>query len=243
MESIEIPVLIVGGGGCGLCLSILCADYGVAALAVERNQTTTDHPRAHILNQRTMEIFRQHGLADEVYRQGTPAAMMERISFRTSLGGDGPLDRRLIGDIDGYGGGALRVRYEADSACRATNLPLMQREPLLRSVAEARAPGSVRFHHELLRLPGIELKIHKIGRWDVEGVVARRYREGRALLAGDAAHRHPPVSAPGLNTAFGDAHNLVWKRALVLSGKASDAIPKPPESPRHAASRRAVAFP
>jgi len=126
MESIEIPVLIVGGGGCGLCLSILCADYGVAALAVERNQTTTDHPRAHILNQRTMEIFRQHGLADEVYRQGTPAAMMERISFRTSLGGDGPLDRRLIGDIDGYGGGALRVRYEADSACRATNLPLMQ---------------------------------------------------------------------------------------------------------------------
>jgi len=126
MTETPITVLIVGCGGCGLCLSILLADYGVTALAVERYQTTTDHPRAHILNQRTMEVFTQHGLADEVYRQGTPAAMMERISFRTSLGGDGPLDRKLIGDIDGYGGGVLRARYEADSACRAANLPLMQ---------------------------------------------------------------------------------------------------------------------
>ena len=358
MADVEVPVLIVGGGGCGLSLSIFLADYGVASLAVERNQTTTDHPRAHILNQRTMEIFSQHGLADEVYRQGTPAALMERISFRTSLGGDGPLDRRLIGDLDGYGGGALRERYDADSACRATNLPLMQLEPLLRGVADARAPGSVRFNHELLsfaqdadgvtsiirdhargndysirsryliaadggktvgralgiemdgprrlrkmvntyfsadlsrwidddgvlifyfmnpdglglwaggglvktgptrwdrhseswvfmrevsaddaevideagvaarirellRLPDIELKVHKIGRWDVEGVVARRYRAGRVLLAGDAAHRHPPVSALGLNTAFGDAQNLAWKLALVLEGKAPDAL-------------------
>lgn len=150
MSVIEVPVLIVGGGGCGLSLSILLADLGVASLAVERNDTTTDHPRAHILNQRTMEIFRQHGLADEVYWQGTPAAMMERITFRTSLGGDGPLDRRLIGNLDGYGGGALRARYEADSASRAANLPLMQLEPLLRGVADARAPGSVRFKHELV---------------------------------------------------------------------------------------------
>lgn len=47
-----------------------------------------------------------------------------------------------------------------------------------------------------------------IGRWDVQGVVARHYRFGRVLLAGDAAYRHPPVSALGLNTSIGDAHNL-----------------------------------
>ena len=62
-KPIEVPVLIVGGGGCGLSLSIFLADLGVDFLCVERNPTTTDHPRAHILNQRTMEIFRQIGRA------------------------------------------------------------------------------------------------------------------------------------------------------------------------------------
>lgn len=359
MKEIDIPVLIVGGGGCGLSMSIFLSDLGVESLTIERNAETTDHPRAHILNTRTMEIFQQHGLADEVYRQGTPAWGMERISFRTSLGGDGPLDRRRIGDLDAYGGGALRARYEADSAFRATNLPLMQLEPLLRSAAGSRAPGQVRFHHELisfeqdesgvtarvldhtgsehylvrarylvaadggktvgrslgaemqgprrlrrmvntyfagdlspwidddgalmlyfinpdgrgqwsggglvktgptrwdrhseswvfmrelandepdvidetnvvvrmrelLRLPeSFQPEVRKIGRWDVEGVVAKQYRFGRVLLAGDAAHRHPPVSALGLNTAFGDAHNLAWKLAYVLQERAPDRL-------------------
>jgi 2,4-dichlorophenol 6-monooxygenase len=143
MQTIEVPVLIVGGGGCGLALSIFLADLGVKYHTVEKNAQTTDHPRAHILNTRTMEIMLQHGVADEIYRQGTPTSGMERISFRTSLGGDGPLDRRLIGNLDGYGGGALKERYEKDSMCRATNLPLMQLEPLLRAVAESRAPGQI----------------------------------------------------------------------------------------------------
>ena len=373
MKQVEVPVLICGAGGCGRGLTILLADLGVHSLAVERNARTTDHPRAHILNTRTLEIFRQHGLADEVYRQGTPTAGMERISFRTSLGGDGPLDRQLIGNLDGYGGGALRARYEADSACRATNLPLMQLEPLLRDVAEQRAPGGTRFHHELvsfeqdeagvtsrihdhdsgeeymvhsryliaadggktvgralgaemegprhlrkmvntyfvgdlsswidddgvliyyfinpdgrgqwaggglvktgptrwdrhseswvfmrelspddpdemdeinvvtrmrelLRLPeSFQPEVRKIGRWDVQGVVAKKYRFGRVLLAGDAAHRHPPVSALGLNTAFGDVHNLAWKLALVLDGQAPDALLDTYESERQPVGAR-----
>ena len=68
----------------------------------------------------------------------------------TSLGGDGPLDGKLIGSLDGYGGGSLRARYEADSAMRATNLPLNMLEPLLRAEVGKRAPGKVRFHHELV---------------------------------------------------------------------------------------------
>ena len=357
-DAIETPVLIVGGGGCGLSLSIMLCDLGVDFLTVERNAETTDHPRAHILNQRTLEIFRQHGLAERVYELGTPLELMERIVFMTSLGGDGPLDRKLIGSIDGYGGGELRERYERDSACRATNLPLNMLEPLLRDVAATRAPGKVRFHHELiafeqdeggvtstirdhdkgldykvrsrflvaadggkmvgralgteligprrlrkmvntffsadlspwieddgglifyfinpdghgqwaggglvktgpknwdrhseswvfmrellpddpeeidednvkarirelLRIPELDITVHKIGRWDVQGVVAKTYQSGRIFLAGDAAHRHPPVSALGLNTAVGDAHNLAWKLALVTRGEAPDSL-------------------
>jgi 2,4-dichlorophenol 6-monooxygenase len=77
---------------------------------------------------------------------------------------------------------------------------------------------------ELLRIPDFNPEIRKIGRWEVQGVAAERYREGRVFLAGDAAHRHPPVSALGLNTAFGDTHNLAWKLALVLQGKADESL-------------------
>ncbi len=47
---------------------------------------------------------------------------------------------------------------------------------------------------------------------------AERYREGRILVAGDAAHKHPPTSGLGLNSGIGDAHNLCWKLAAVLRG-------------------------
>ncbi len=46
--------------------------------------------------------------------------------------------------------------------------------------------------------------------------LADRFRQGRILLAGDAAHIHSPVGGQGLNTGVGDAENLAWKLALVV---------------------------
>ena len=46
------------------------------------------------------------------------------------------------------------------------------------------------------------------------------YRRGRVLLAGDAAHIHSPLGGQGMNTGIGDAENLAWKLALVVSGRA-----------------------
>jgi 2-polyprenyl-6-methoxyphenol hydroxylase-like FAD-dependent oxidoreductase len=48
--------------------------------------------------------------------------------------------------------------------------------------------------------------------------LADRYREGCVLLAGDAAHVHPPTGGQGLNTSLQDAYNLGWKLAAVLAG-------------------------
>lgn len=48
--------------------------------------------------------------------------------------------------------------------------------------------------------------------------LADRYRVGRVLLVGDAAHIHPPTGGQGLNTSIQDAYNLGWKLAAVLSG-------------------------
>ena len=48
--------------------------------------------------------------------------------------------------------------------------------------------------------------------------LADRYRSGRVLLAGDAAHIHPPTGGQGLNTGLQDGYNLGWKLAAVLAG-------------------------
>src|SRR5690606_12937296 len=54
--------------------------------------------------------------------------------------------------------------------------------------------------------------------------LADRFREGRVLLAGDAAHVHPPAGGQGLNTGVQDAFNLGWKLAQVLRHGAGDAL-------------------
>lgn len=54
--------------------------------------------------------------------------------------------------------------------------------------------------------------------------LAERFRQGRVLLAGDAAHIHSPVGGQGLNTGLGDAENLAWKLALVAHERAAMAL-------------------
>lgn len=54
--------------------------------------------------------------------------------------------------------------------------------------------------------------------------LAEAYRQGRILLAGDAAHIHSPFGGQGLNTGLGDAENLAWKLALVATGRAQPAL-------------------
>ncbi|HEX2574188.1 MAG TPA: FAD-dependent monooxygenase [Polyangia bacterium] len=51
-----------------------------------------------------------------------------------------------------------------------------------------------------------------------------RYREGRAFVAGDAAHIHSPAGGQGMNTGIQDAYNLAWKLSLVLKGRAPEAL-------------------
>jgi 2-polyprenyl-6-methoxyphenol hydroxylase-like FAD-dependent oxidoreductase len=54
--------------------------------------------------------------------------------------------------------------------------------------------------------------------------VARRYRVGRVLLAGDAAHACTPFEGHGMNTGMQDSHNLGWKLALVVTGAAPESL-------------------
>jgi 2,4-dichlorophenol 6-monooxygenase len=149
MADIRVPVLIVGGGSAGLTTSIFLSSMAIDHLLVERHESTSILPKAHYLNQRTMEILRQHGVAEDIYAVGAPMENMSKVTWRTTLAGDGPLDAKTFYTMDCFGGGALAERYDRDSPCPSTNYPQLRLEPLLRRHAEQRAPGKVLFQHEL----------------------------------------------------------------------------------------------
>jgi len=63
---------------------------------------------------------------------------------------------------------------------------------------------------------------------------AARYRQGRVLLAGDAAHVHSPIGGQGLNIGVQDAVNLGWKLAQVVHGTSADDLLDTYQAERHA---------
>lgn len=66
-----------------------------------------------------------------------------------------------------------------------------------------------------------DIRIHSVSwasAFNMNARLADRYRIGRVLLTGDAAHVHPPTGGQGLNTSVQDAYNLGWKLAAVLAG-------------------------
>lgn len=69
-----------------------------------------------------------------------------------------------------------------------------------------------------------DLDFDYVGFWDLRVSVANTYRAGRAFIAGDAAHSHPPYGGYGINTGFEDARNLGWKLAATLQGWGGDAL-------------------
>jgi hypothetical protein len=71
--------------------------------------------------------------------------------------------------------------------------------------------------------------------------LAEHYRSGRAFIAGDAAHIHPPTGGQGMNTGIQDAYNLAWKLALVLNGDAPEALLDSYEAERRPVGAEVVA--
>ena len=66
----------------------------------------------------------------------------------------------------------------------------------------------------------LAVDIHSVQSWAMTAQVANQYRKGRTFLIGDAAHAFPPTGGLGLNTGVHDAHNLAWKLAWEISGRA-----------------------
>lgn len=65
-------------------------------------------------------------------------------------------------------------------------------------------------------------ELDHVGFWDLRVEVAQVYRNGRAFIAGDSCHSHPPYYGYGLNSGLEDAANLGWKLGAVLDGWGGD---------------------
>lgn len=362
----ETPVLIIGGGPTGLAASICLSRLGVPHTLVERHASTAVHPQAHVVNTRTMELFRAWGVASAVRGDSLPieqygvrivrsvcgeqianlgaeaeildddgrAGLEEKAAARRRAhGGPSPeeltscaqdrvehhlleIARRGVGELlfsttctsvrqvgDRVeatlerGGSEATVRAEwaiaADGSRSRTREGLhiaMQGETGLGDLLNlyVRCPGLIektRARPSLLyflasdELKGAVINMDGRGRWvvnflwdpaaetladyptsrceeiarkafgvgddlDLEvisvlpwrmtALVAERYREGRVLLAGDAAHAFPPTGGFGMNSGIQDAHNLAWKLAGVLQGWASPRLIDTYETERRA---------
>lgn len=152
IPDVNVPVLIVGAGGAGLTASMLLSDLGIETLTISNAPSTSILPKAHVLQQRSMEIYRKAGAADDIYAAGTPAENMAATAWYAGFVGDDPNYGRLIAKQEAWGAGGDDPAWVAASPCRQTNLPQIRLEPILRKHAEAKAPGSIRFGHELLEL-------------------------------------------------------------------------------------------
>jgi len=81
----NVPVLIAGGGPVGMTLARTLASFGVRCLLVERNASTTRHPKMDITNVRSMELFRRLGLVDQLRAVGVAEGNNFDVSWITSL--------------------------------------------------------------------------------------------------------------------------------------------------------------
>jgi 2-polyprenyl-6-methoxyphenol hydroxylase-like FAD-dependent oxidoreductase len=88
----------------------------------------------------------------------------------------------------------------------------------------APAPGdAAEVVREVLRVD-VQPEVIADGEWTAVARTARRFATGPVFLVGDAAHQAPPAGATGISTALADVHNLAWKFAAVLAGRADPAL-------------------
>ena len=82
-----VPILIAGGGPVGLTLAYDLASKGIACMVVERNASTTRHPKMDITNARSMELFLRAGLTASLRAAAVPEDHPFDVAWVTSRAG------------------------------------------------------------------------------------------------------------------------------------------------------------
>ena len=142
--AVETDVLVVGSGPAGGAAALSLATLGIPNVMITKYRWTANTPRAHITNQRAMEIFRDFGIEDQVLADATPHALVGDTVFCTSIAGE------EIGRILTWGTHPAReADYQQASPCLICDIPQTYLEPILVKNATARGTQT-RFSTEYL---------------------------------------------------------------------------------------------
>jgi 2,4-dichlorophenol 6-monooxygenase len=142
--TVTTDVVVVGSGPAGAGAALLLSTLGIPNIMITKYRWTANTPRAHITNQRAMEVFRDAGIEGQVLADATPHELMGDTVFCTSIAGE------EIGRILTWGTHPARqADYRLASPCLPVDIPQTYLEPIL--VRNAAVRGSqARFSTEYL---------------------------------------------------------------------------------------------
>jgi putative polyketide hydroxylase len=174
-DSIQVPVLIVGGALVGLSMSLFLAWQGTSSLVVEKHSEPARLPRARGYNARTMELFRALGLEETIRAAQSPTAANHGIVRVESLAG------REIAHLDEGG----QADYSAFSPTSRCVIGQDQLEPILVNTAQ-HLGSEIRFDTEMVSFAQDEVGVSVVIRQRSTGQEQRVH--ARYLIAADGGH-------------------------------------------------------
>jgi 2-polyprenyl-6-methoxyphenol hydroxylase-like FAD-dependent oxidoreductase len=161
-------VLIAGGGPVGMTLAVDLAQKGVKSILVERNHTTTVHPKMDITNSRSMELFRRAGLVDALRAAAVDENNPFDVAWITSLSGY-ELHRFRYPSVVEHRKTILAINDGTQPREPAMRVSQVEIEPVLKRAIDAHENVDVRF--------GVEFREFRQHADGVTAVVRDRTRE------------------------------------------------------------------